>query len=236
MPWHLEGSTKPSVADLTMNERSFIVPPMASQPIEPTPDRRAQILRAAMVCFAKCGFHQTSMQDISQEAAISVGLIYRYFPSKEAVISAIAEEHKNELAGLLERARCAPTLLDSLEILLTAHCCEDQPQMHCAFVIDLFAEAGRNPSIANLVRDVLETGMKGVTEVIARAPEMRDAPHGLKPREVTELIFAAARGSMMRDVLEHAQVSNSERRERQLKVVRQLWRLLFDHANQPALA
>ena len=189
-----------------------------------------------MVCFAKCGFHQTSMHDISDEAGISVGLIYRYFASKEAVIAAIAEEHKKELQDLLERARVAPTLLDSLEILLTAHCCEDNPQMHCAFVVDLFAEAGRNPSIAALVRDVLETGLAGVTEVIARAPEMRDPPHGLSAREVTELIFAAARGSMMRDVLEHAQVSAAERRERQLKVVRQLWRLLFAHANEPALA
>jgi len=198
--------------------------------------RPEQILRAAMVCFAKRGFHQTSMHNISEEAGISVGLIYRYFASKEAVISAIAEEHKKELQGLLERARCAPTLLDSLEILLTAHCCEDQPQMHCAFVVDLFAEAGRNPSIANLVRDVLETGMAGVTEVIARAPEMRDPPHGMTPREVTELIFAAARGSMMRDVLEHSQIPAAERRERQLAVVRQLWRLLFHHANEPALA
>ena len=203
---------------------------------EIAPDRRGQILRAAMSCFAKCGFHQTSMHDISEEAGISVGLIYRYFASKEAVIAALAEEHKRELQDLLERARSAPTILDSLEILLTAHCCEDQPQLHCAFVVDLFAEAGRNPSIANLVRDVIETGMKGVTEVIARAPEMRHPPHNLTPREVTELIFAAARGSMMRDVLEHAEVSAAERRERQLKVVRQLWRLLFDHANEPALA
>ena len=78
--------------------------------------------------------------------------------------------------------------------------------------------------------------MAGMTEVIGRAPEMRDPPHGLTPREITELIFAAARGSMMRDVLEHAEVSAAERRERQIKVVRQLWRLLFDHANQPALA
>jgi AcrR family transcriptional regulator len=209
---------------------------MSSPRTELSADRRDQILNAAFVCFAKCGFHQTSMHDISAEAGISVGLIYRYFENKEAVISAIAEEHKKELQGLLERARSAPTLLDSLEILLTAHCCENQPQMHCAFVVDLFAEAGRNQQIANLVRDVLETGMAGVTEVIARAPEMQDAPHGLTPREVTELIFAAARGSMMRDVLEHAQVSANERRERQLKVVRQLWRLLFEHANEPALA
>ena len=203
---------------------------------EPNTDRREQILGAAMVCFAKRGFHQTSMHHIAEAAGISVGLIYRYFASKEAVIGALAEEHKTELAQLLERARSAPTLLDSLEILLTAHCCENQPQMHSAFVVDLFAEAGRNPAMATLVRDVLETGAAGITEVIAQAPEMRDAPHGLQPREVTELILAASRGAIMRDVLDHSELSASERHERQLKVVRQLWRLLFDHANEPALA
>ena len=45
-----------------------------------------------MICFAKRGFHQTSMHDISAEAGISVGLIYRYFKNKEEVIAAIAAE------------------------------------------------------------------------------------------------------------------------------------------------
>jgi TetR/AcrR family transcriptional repressor of uid operon len=199
-------------------------------------DRRSQILRAAMICFAKCGFHQTSMQDISEEAGTSVGLIYRYFESKDAVISAIAEEHKRDLGDLLERARQAPTLRDSLEILFTANCCEDAPQILSAFVVDLYAEAGRNPHIANLIRDVLETGMAGVTDVITRSPEMRDVPHDLTAAEMTELIFATARGTLMRDVLESSHTAPAERRERQLAVLRNLWRLLFSHANEPALA
>lgn len=203
---------------------------------ESSADRRSQILRAAMVCFAKCGFHQTSMHDISAEAAISVGLIYRYFENKDAVISAMAAEHKRDIHELLERARQAPTLLDSLEIFFTAHCCEDAPQLHSAFVVDLFAEAGRNRRIAELVRDVVQTAMNGTTELIARAPEMRDVPHSLTPREITELIFATARGTLMRDVLETSHLSPRARRERQLKVVRNLWRLLFEHANEPALA
>jgi AcrR family transcriptional regulator len=90
---------------------------------EPTLDRRAQILEAAMVCFAQHGFHQASMHDISAEAGISVGLIYRYFANKEAVIAAMVERHKSEIQDLLERARQAPTLFESLEILFTAHCC-----------------------------------------------------------------------------------------------------------------
>ena len=152
-----------------------------SQPqLEPSLDRRAQILDAALVCFAKRGFHQTSMHDISAEAGISVGLIYRYFDNKEAVISAMADRHKKEIQEVLERARQAPTLLESLEILFTAHCCENAPKVVSAFVVDLYAEASRNPQVADLVRDVLETAMDGVTDLIARSPEGKNAaarPH-----------------------------------------------------------
>src|SRR5215470_17989677 len=139
---------------------------MSHPQTDSVPDRRCQILDAALVCFAKRGFHQASMHDISAEAGISVGLIYRYFENKEAVISAMADRHKKEFGEVLERARRAPTLLESLEILFTAHCCESEPRVISAFVVDLYAEASRNPRVADLVRDVLETAMAGVTELI----------------------------------------------------------------------
>src|SRR5213594_4337294 len=129
-----------------------------SQPqTESTSDRRTQILDAAVVCFAKRGFHQASMHDISAEAGISVGLIYRYFQNKEAVISAMADRHKQEIQ----------------EVLFTAHCGETEPQVVSAFVVDLFAEASRNPHVAQLVRDVCETSMNGVTDLIARSPDAK---------------------------------------------------------------
>src|ERR1700686_68112 len=134
---------------------------MPQPPNDNNLDRRSQILEAAMVCFAKRGFHQASMHDISAEAGISVGLIYRYFENKEAVISAMADRHKKEIQEMLERAGQAPTLLESLEILFTAHCCEGEPHIISAFVVDLYAEASRNPQIADLVRDVLHTSMNG---------------------------------------------------------------------------
>ena len=209
---------------------------MAQPQIDSSLDRRTQILDAALVCFAKRGFHQASMHDISAEAGISVGLIYRYFENKEAVISAMADRHKNEIQEVLERARQAPTLLESLEILFTAHCCENSPKVLSAFVVDLYAEASRNPQVANLVRDVLQTSMDGVTDLIARSPEGKNAAGGLTPDELSELIFAVARGMLMRDVLQPAELSAAERRARQLEVTRRLWRLLFKTESEPAYA
>src|SRR5205807_10578379 len=122
--------------------------PMSRPQLDSSPDRRAKILDAALVCFAKRGFHQASMHDISAEAGIRVGLIYRYFENKDAVISAMADRHKQEIHEVLKRAQQAPSLLESLEILFTAHCCEDAPQVVSAFVVDLYAEASRNPHVA----------------------------------------------------------------------------------------
>jgi TetR/AcrR family transcriptional repressor of uid operon len=208
-----------------------------SQPqIESTPDRRTQILDAALVCFAKRGFHQASMHDISSQAGISVGLIYRYFENKDAVISAMADRHKKEISEVLERARQAPSLLESLEILFTAHCCEDAPQVVSAFVVDLYAEASRNSHVADLVRDVLQTAMDGVTDLIARSPEAESAGHGLEPHELAELIFAVSRGMLMRDVLQPPEMTAAERRASQLEVARRLWSLLFKKEGEPAYA
>src|SRR3954451_3457390 len=195
--------------------------PMSVLQTDPVLDRKTQILEAAILCFARKGFHLTSMHDISAEAGISVGLIYRYFANKEAVISAMADRHKSEIQEVLERSKQAPTLFESLEILFTAHCCENSPKVLSAFVVDLYAEASRNPQTADLVRDDLETAMEGVTDLIARSPEAKAGEaHGLKAHELAELIFAVARGMLMLDVLQPQETTAAERRTRQLEVTR----------------
>jgi TetR/AcrR family transcriptional repressor of uid operon len=209
---------------------------MSLTKIDSAIDRSEQILQAAMVCFAKRGFHQASMHDISAEAGISVGLIYRYFENKEAVIAAMADRHKREIHDVLERARQAPSLLESLEILFTAHCCENSPQVQSAFVVDLYAEASRNPQVAHLVLGVLQAAMEGLTDLIARAPEAQKSAHDLTPTEMAELIFAVGRGMLMRDVLQPPELTAEERRARQLDVTRGLWRLLFQPENTAAYA
>ncbi len=198
-------------------------------------DRRTQILDAAILCFAERGFHVASMHDISAQAGISVGLIYRYFENKEAVIAAMAERHKGQIHDLLEQAAQAPTLLESLEILFTAHCCEE-PKLQSAFVVDLYAEASRNAKIAELVLDVVDTAMSGVTDLIARSPEAQAAGSGLAPHEISELIFAVARGMLMRDVLQPVEMTAAERRSRQLAVAKRLWRILFENEPAPTYA
>ena len=148
----------------------------------------------------------------------------------------MADRHKNEISNLLERAGQAPGLFEALEIIFTAHCCEDSPKVLSAFVVDLYAEASRNPAVADLVRDVLHTAMDGVTKLIARSPEGQNAANGQTPRELAELIFAVARGMLMLDILQPQEMTAGERRAKQLGVTRRLWRLLFKPETEASYA
>ncbi len=58
--------------------------------------RRVQILDAAVACFARQGYRATSMEDIVRESGLSVGAIYTYFPSKEELFLALADQRMNQ--------------------------------------------------------------------------------------------------------------------------------------------
>ena len=190
-------------------------------------DRRRQILRAAMTCFARRGFHLTTMNDISVEAQISVGLIYRYFDSKDAVITFMASEHLDDLRRVLEQARRAPTLFEALELVSVCHC-EDEPEhLHVAFVADLFAEAARNEQVRVLVRDVTQFFIASVTDLIASSDEGQSTPASLTPRIAAEIIVDSMRGMMIRAITDLSTLTPLQIRERQLAMLRTLWPLLF---------
>jgi len=63
--------------------------------------RRAQILSAAMACFARQGYHATSMDDVVRESGLSVGAIYSYFASKEDLFLALSDDRAEQTLAYL---------------------------------------------------------------------------------------------------------------------------------------
>jgi len=84
-----------------------------------------------------------------------------------------------------------------------------------------------------LVRAVRDTSMNGVTDLVAQSPDAKAA--NLTPREMAELILAENDGMLMRNVRKIGS-SSEERGDQQLKVARNLWRLLFKEKTQPTYA
>ncbi|MDP8967912.1 MAG: TetR/AcrR family transcriptional regulator [Actinomycetota bacterium] len=52
-------------------------------------DKRRLILDAAVVAFAKRGFHACRVSDIADEANVAYGLVYHYFRSKDEVLDTL---------------------------------------------------------------------------------------------------------------------------------------------------
>ena len=68
---------------------------------------RARILDAARVVLAEQGV-EAGMDDIAARADLGVGTLYRHFPTKDALVEAIAADHFAELAELAGRALDGP--------------------------------------------------------------------------------------------------------------------------------
>ena len=55
-------------------------------------ETRERLYRAAIARMASHGYEATTMRDVAYEAGVSAGLLYRYFPSKRAVVLALYDD------------------------------------------------------------------------------------------------------------------------------------------------
>ena len=115
--------------------------------------RREHILDQAEVCFARAGFHRTTMQDICKVAGVSPGALYVYFASKEALIAGIAERNRDKLADQLKHVSEAPDLLTAFDAL-GRHYFIDEPEHKRRICIEIGAEGMRNPEVGEIYRSV----------------------------------------------------------------------------------
>lgn len=87
------------------------------------PDKRKQILRAAVVEFAQRGFHRTRVSDIAKRAGVAYGLVYHYFESKDEVLNHLFAENWAVFLKVLREIRDRPNegaveKLDAIAALL----------------------------------------------------------------------------------------------------------------------
>ncbi|MFE7900664.1 TetR/AcrR family transcriptional regulator [Streptomyces sp. NPDC057424] len=122
--------------------------------------RRRQILDGAALCFARNGFHATSMQDVLKEVDLSAGAVYRYFSGKEELIGAIVAEVLDVVGGVFESAagQSPPPLPDEmiprlLETLKEARpgVVQDGQWIFPRLMLQVWTETLRNEDLAELV-------------------------------------------------------------------------------------
>lgn len=153
--------------------------------------RRRQILDAAAACFARDGFHRTSMQDIVRESGISAGLVYRYFTGKDDIIAAIVTEWHEQREALLGGTRASPggnLTAAYLDLLRSVGRPESRADLRLG--VQVWAEAVRNPRIREVVRD----GTDGPRLHAARAIGPVLDGSGIDPDALARVLVAIYQG------------------------------------------
>ncbi|MGU9978493.1 TetR/AcrR family transcriptional regulator [Phreatobacter sp. HK31-P] len=112
-------------------------------------DKQSAILDAAERCFVRSGFHGASMSEICAEAGMSPGNLYRYFPSKEAMIEGLCERDFAEVGDGFAMLAEAPDIWAAFEALARFHMVEE-PRESCQLWVETMSEVARNPQIAAL--------------------------------------------------------------------------------------
>lgn len=161
-------------------------------------ERHIRILDAAESVFARAGFHAATMHDVAVEAGMSPGNLYRYFASKDAIIAGMAERDRAQIAADFTRLDPAKgAVLDQLEDLGRRHMIQ-KPREKAIIALQIWAEAARNPAMANMCADIDETVIGGLVAAITGAKASGELPANLDDARFLQAIFMMADGFFCR--------------------------------------
>ena len=130
-----------------------------AEPLEAQAQSRAErrdqqtqrILEAAQACFVRSGFQGASMQQICAECGMSPGALYRYFPSKEAIVAAICEADREDDMTCFGSLRDATSAVDGLVEGAMAHITHTHEKGSAALFAEMRSESNRNATIRDTV-------------------------------------------------------------------------------------
>ncbi|OCC12679.1 TetR/AcrR family transcriptional regulator [Streptomyces sp. PTY087I2] len=170
--------------------------------------RRRQILDGAARCFARNGFHATSMQDVLKEVGLSAGAVYRYFPGKEDIIAAITEEAFVVVRGAFEEAaRMTPPptpdalLSRVLGGVLAGRVYGLERRTFAALVVQLWSETLRDGRLAALLDEGYATMRLAWVKLVDAYRSAGILGSDVPDDHVARTMIAAAQGFIVQEAL-----------------------------------
>jgi TetR/AcrR family transcriptional regulator, repressor for uid operon len=163
-------------------------------------ERRAQIIAAARICFARFGFHNATLHDVFAEAGLSAGCVYNYFQSKDELMLAIAKErHDDERRWIAEASdwddpvaalrQVAKTFADEY---LTEEGLEKR-----RIALQTWSEAQINPAMLSSVREGLDGPRIQLAQLIRRAQAAKQLTSKLDADSIAHTLIALFYGSVL---------------------------------------
>jgi AcrR family transcriptional regulator len=160
-----------------------------------------RILDAAKACFVRYGFQGASMQQICTEAGMSPGALYRYFPSKEAIVEAICEADRREDAELFASVLSEPDVVEGLVFGAMAHIRHMHENNAAVLFAEISAEAMRNPAVETTCMKNMQEVQKMFGEYIGNARMRGEIDPPVELDVLLPTLMAIAHGMALNDLL-----------------------------------
>lgn len=162
------------------------------------PERQEIILKAACGIFVRDGFHAASMKDICEAAGMSPGSLYRYYPSKDALIEALIESDRTRWLAVMDNLPVSKGLLPALEALAEIGLRDLEDRGFLNLWVETAAEASRNGRVANRLGESCRVLQGRLATLIQLAQENGSIESETDPQTLSCLIFAAFDGLVLR--------------------------------------
>ena len=134
-------------------------------------DRRTQIVRAALACFARQGYHNTTMDDIVAESGLSKGGVYWHFKSKRelftaAITNAFGGDPDDLLPPLLESEAGATEKLHKLLDMFTQMMVSSPLLETVPLILEAWSQSMRDPEIQELSTQTFDQYRRPLAQLI----------------------------------------------------------------------
>jgi AcrR family transcriptional regulator len=161
--------------------------------------RRTQILDAAVRCFARHGYYETTIEDLVAETGLSRGALYLYYPSKEAIYLAISERWGCRLEEAI-RARLTPGMSAAATLQLWIevtgeHVLEEEDA--CRILMEGWNLERHIPALAERARRKHERGAAGVGQLLQRGIANGEFRADMNVQTQVQLLRATMHGLMV---------------------------------------
>lgn len=164
--------------------------------------KRQQIVEAAILCFAEKGFHATSTAQICARAGMSPGNLFHYFPTKDAIIQAIAELDRLENAKAMAFLNEAPNVVEGLQALAKDVLLAASDPAYAALSIEIAAEATRNKAVAALFAANDQIMCSSLVAALQKGVERGEVDASLDLHQTASWLIAFLEGGVGRAALE----------------------------------
>lgn len=165
--------------------------------------REAQIMRildAARQCFIQSGFQGASMQEICNTAQMSPGALYRYFPSKDAIVLAICEQHRHEDAKILMSMRQNPNVIEGAVNATMAHIRHVHESGFAPIFSEIRASSQRNPALGEACDAVMLQARDSFKEYLSEAINEGTLKPIVPLEELLDIMMALGDGLVANDL------------------------------------